>query len=390
MPERALAYDPNFDTVNHYQLQISETEISLEEFTRLQDQLNSRIRRNLETNLGERFNVELSQVSYQLDQNGNLKNPDHDEPFLEIVKRGQRYRQSIGSKETEREKAEVIGFQHVQELLQTTDDRRQTTVIVISPRGSESSAYQHNFFDIYEKSLPLDEDSPCLITMTRFTSQLSYEEFWKVAKYVDPSLPQPLRPTDAYFLSHPLTTDMPHEEILGKFNPKKDTMPLGEYQKLIEACTPLIITYINALENNPNSSEIRQIYNAILNFADHISLSGSDPANEGDPRFTCTVNVQSTINQFGSLPVRQVTTGCGIQSGFSPVTSYQLPVTGFSPFSVSEFGLTIDGCSECGGSANHFHCPQDKGGCGGRIPSGQGITKCPNCSLTKEQAGSRC
>lgn len=35
---------------------------------------------------------------------------------------------------------------------------------------------------------------------------------------------------------------------------------------------------------------------------------------------------------------------------------------------------------------NYFNCPK----CDYKIPSGQGITKCPNCGITKEEVGSTC
>lgn len=47
-------------------------------------------------------------------------------------------------------------------------------------------------------------------------------------------------------------------------------------------------------------------------------------------------------------------------------------------------------CDQCSNPEPHFHCPKDKGGCGGTIESGKGNTSCPHCGLTKEKAGSQC
>lgn len=47
-------------------------------------------------------------------------------------------------------------------------------------------------------------------------------------------------------------------------------------------------------------------------------------------------------------------------------------------------------CDQCSNPEPHFHCPEDKGGCGGTIESGKGNATCPHCGLTKEKAGSQC
>jgi len=50
------------------------------------------------------------------------------------------------------------------------------------------------------------------------------------------------------------------------------------------------------------------------------------------------------------------------------------------------------GVGGCSIRSPHFHCPPKKeGGCGGRIPSGKGITQCPHCGLDKDHyQGEKC
>ena len=355
-----LAYDPRFDIQAYRQLANLAGQLPQEELQRRKSQLGLRTRHNLETVLGERFNVEISQVSYSISLKGELINPDHDEPFLEIVRRGREYRQQFANRDDcLREEAEVAGFEKVQEILATRNQQPGTRIVVISPKGNEASVYQHNFFDIYQK------EGHEKVKMSRYTSRLSHHEFWGVARKLDPTLPTPLEPTDAYFLSRPIATDKSLDQILGMFSPDENTMPRDTHQRLLQACEPLINAYID----NPS----HRTYNAILNFADGLVL-GSDPQTAYPDNHLEIKPPQALIDFYGSLPVRPVSTGCGVQSGFTSIVNGQLSIVNFLPFSVSEFAL------------NYFHCP----GCGGQIESGRGITTCPHCGLTKEQAGSKC
>ncbi|OGD88981.1 hypothetical protein A3J17_01205 [Candidatus Curtissbacteria bacterium RIFCSPLOWO2_02_FULL_40_11] len=371
--EKILGYDPLFDINAYKGLADLKPQVSEEEFDRRKTQLNLRTRHNLETALGERFKVEISQVTYQV-IDGNLQSPEHDERFIEIIKRGQRYRQKNGSKETAREHAEVEGFARAEKIL--TDPRFDgVKIIIISPRGQNDSMYQHNFFDIWEKH------GDC-VTISRYTTSTTYKQFMKAAAAFDQFNNLPQNPCDADFLKTPLLTYKSLEPILALFPPDGNTITRQELEEITAICSQLIINYVN----NP----LLKTYNALLNFAD--ALAGKAPGLEAIIRKTAhfqtysTPDVGSLVNYFGSFPVRQVAAGCGLQTDFSSIVSGQLSVVN-SPFSVAEFGKS---CPECQTSADHFHCPREKGGCGGKIPSGAGITKCPHCSLTKEQAGSNC
>src|SRR3989338_3268543 len=165
-----LGYDPNLDLDAAAHLDNLKQALPTNEYERRQVQFEQAIRRNLETALGERFNIEISIVNYQL-IDGQLKSDEYDEPFLDRIKRGQRYRQLLGSLEVKREKAEVLGFARLEQLLPQISDTGSEKIIIISPQGNTDSVYQHNYFDIYQKQ----ESNK--VKMARYTSSLSLEEF---------------------------------------------------------------------------------------------------------------------------------------------------------------------------------------------------------------------
>ena len=355
-----LAYIVDFDIEAYRLLRILKTQLSQEEFQRRKNQLDLRTRHNLETALGERFQVELSQVDYQI-MDGQLKSEEHDEPFLEILKRGQEYRQDRGSSDVERELAEVIGFERVQEVIATGDMKHGTRIIVISPRGGGDSVYQHNFFDVYQLQNVQNEDGPRFVTMTRYTSGLTHEEFLEAADQIDSFNNLKQDSIDCDFLKTPLVTYQETAEILTIMRPDDETITLKDYQELIEKVSPLSDAYIKA----PS----QRIFNAILNLADEIVGGSPIPA----VKSSHTIDVESMINYFGSLPVRQVATGCGIQGGF-------MSMVNFSPFSVAEFGMTNSVFEDQYGP-REIHCEE----CGATYVRDAGMLegKCRFCSGTR-------
>ena len=351
MTERILGYDPLFDIEAYRRLQGLRLQVSVDEYNRLKNQLNTRTRHNLETALGERFKVELSQVIYQI-QDGQLVSSEHDQPFLEIIKRGQKYRQENGSNDTLRELAEVEGFTKVQDLLVSGNWPLDPKIIVISPRGQEDSIYQHNFFDVWEK----DGDR---IIMRRYTSSATYEQFRVAAEFLDPFNNLPGNPTDADFLKTPLITYKQIDEILALFPPDEGVITRQELANIIAICSQLIENYIN----NPSS----KTFTALLNFADALTFTPEvkSPYTSRVRMRITPMTVKRLIDFYGSQPARQVATGCGLQLGFRSTVSGQWSVVNFSPFSVSEFGIagaledqygTLEiHCEECG--ANYLRTP---------------------------------
>ena len=367
-----LGYEPLFDTQAYQALTSQENFLSQQEFIRRKKQLDTRTRRNLETALGERFNVELSHVIYRI-ENNQLVSDEHDEPFLEVVKRGQKYRQDRGSGDIKREIAEVTGFERVSQIL-TDPDFAEAKIIIIAPRGNQNSIYQHNFFDVYQvlaENEAENEDGPRLVSMTRYASSATCEEFRQVAEKIDSFNNLPQNPTDADFVKTPLITYRQTAEIAKIMYQDEKAMTRKDLQRLTAKVTPLIDAYIKA----PS----QKTYNAILNFADAIIFTGSGPDKykwqflQG-PTLT---NTEGVIHLYGNLTVRPVTAGCGIQGGLGQ--SSQLTLAN-SPFSVSEFGVKTTSfedqygsleihCEECGATYNRSH---------GRLEE-----KCRNCGGTR-------
>ena len=370
-----LGYDPNLDLDAAAHLDNLKHALPYAEYERKRIQFEQAIRRNLETALGERFNVEISIVNYQL-IDGQLKSDEYDEPFLDRIKRGQRYRQLLGSREVKREKAEVLGFARLEQLLPQISDTGSEKIIIISPQGDADSVYQHNFFDFYQKI------EPDKVKMSRYTSSSTLEDFGEAAKILGLEQPNGEKLNDAFFLSHPIVTGLPREQIIELFHPQEDTMPYDEYQTLILAITPLINKYIEVLKRG-DDDESKDLYRIILNVADEFVLNPQTRKHLARRLYTPSELAFWVIPQFSTHPVRFVAGGCGPQTlDFS--NSNYLSYTNSLPFSVSEYGNST--CPDCQGAENHFHCP----GCGSQIESGKGITKCPHCGLTKEEAGSKC
>lgn len=316
------------------------------------------IRKNLEADLGERFNVQISQVEFIFD-GPFLKSTQMAEPFIETIKKGIQHRQKYaGSHDRRRELAEFENFNKVQTYFGQDDDP-DTCVITISPRGPRDSCYQHNFFDIYQR----DQDGK--IIMRRYSSQMTIDQFAEAAKQIDSDFEPEAPVDDVYFLQNPLKTKLSIDQILAILHPDQTALKVEDLQALRTACGPLIDDYIE--------DRSRRRYRALLNFADDFILKPKE-------RKQLRLKLQNPdllpmlSAQLAARPVRQVITGCGSQGDQWSTVNGQLSVVNLMPFSVAEF------------ADNYFNCPR----CGGQIESGRGITTCPHCGLTKEQAGSKC
>ncbi|MBI2598719.1 hypothetical protein HYW40_00655 [Candidatus Curtissbacteria bacterium] len=336
---KALAYDPYFDVIAYRNLARSQASLPPYEYERRKNQLYLRTKHNLETEIGERLKVEISQVNYRL-LDSKLISEEHDEPFEEIVRRGRNWRLRNGNPiDSNREQAELEGFQKAQKILaESTPD---TKVVLISPRGSDGSDYKHNFFDIYEK------DGAEVITMSRYVSRNTYQDFWEQAQKIDPSLPTPIGLSDAFFLTHPLMTLLPKEKILAMFTRDPKILDFDKYRKIIEGCQAFIKNYLRSPSENT--------YKAIINLADEL-------AGYRQRLDLKLANIDSIIDHYAAQTVRTVATGCGF-SGNSK--SYNR-----SPWSVAEFGQ----------GQEWFTCPKCQYKASGPVGD-----SCPNCHLTKEE-----
>src|SRR3989344_694070 len=292
------------------------------------------IRKNLEADLGERFNIEISQVEYIFD-GPFLKSTQTDEPFIETIKRGIQNRQNYaGSHDRRRELAEFENFNKVQTYF-WEDDNPDTCVITIAARGSKGSCYQHNFFDVYEQT------TDGKIPMTRYASQMSIDQFKNAAKQIGPDFDSEPQVDDVYFLRNPIKTKLSKNQLLDIFHPDHDALKVKDNRALVSACQLLIEGYIK------DPSERRR--RILLNFADDFIF-------KPQTRKELTLKMQNPdflpmlSAQLAARPVRYVLTGCGAQGD-------QISIFNSAPFSVAEFGIANTSLEDQYGTLE-IHCEE--------------------------------
>ncbi len=323
-----------------------DVDIDIADFLRGQENpqiLAARKKHDLETMLGERFNVEIAQTTYNIN-NGQLHHSEFAEPFTDRIRLGIEYRRGRNSPDFERERAELEGFLDLESQIQNSQPG--TKFVIISPPGIN---YPKKFFDIYQR---VDND---IVQSSRYTSTLSNERLLAVAAELDiawqaASIANPNQtPTDAHFLRSPIKTSLPTEKILEKFHPEKDTLQNAEYKKLLEAAAPIILVYLAQLECNPQSQDVYKNFNALLNFADNWVLN---PQNRQSISQSTVSDIPRVINELAILPVRPVMAGCGLQTAYETAN-------GQAPYSVADYAPTRDKfgtleihCEECGAKYN--------------------------------------
>lgn len=357
IPKAQLAFNVELHISARRNFEIAEELLSPAEFKRQEEQLNLRFEEDLKSEIRERFCTQQYQTIYTL-RDGKLINSQYDQPFSQIIKKGIEFRRQNGSADQTREQAELIGFERVEQILNGAAE--PSTVVSISPRGTKESIYQRNFFDVFQKQ---ENDQ---IIMTRFTSTATLEGFQAAAQKLNPAVPRPIVPTDAYFLSHPLKTTVSLEQILEAIELDKTAMEKDYVETIVENCMPVILAYVN----NPSEAG----YIAAVNLADILAgkkmLSNSQFNDSAIERFSDSLSFRSTFNYLASLPVRPVQTGCGL-SGSSRLENPQ-PFSVLSAWSVADFGRgSLDN------DEGDFPCPR----CGETITYGAGITECPGCGL---------
>lgn len=306
--ESSLTYNVRLDFQAYQDLDKQKGWLSEPEYQLKLKNLTELTKTNVITSIGERLNVELFRTQYRLEEK-QLISPLYGEPFLEVVKRGQQFREQKGSRDVKREKAEVEGFKKAQELLADRNLGSDAKIIIISPRGDKNSIYQHNFYDVYEKGQDRN------INMYRYTSKHSYTQLWQTVQEVDPFNNIPDSSQDHDFLENPLVTYLSKENIQQLFNPDTKTMSIEEFIRTTNSsqCKNQIQAYFQALASGQDPGTLQHQYNLIAKAADIVS--GLDPQSK-------KINYQEHLN----TPLRIVATACGISGSVN------------NPFSVSEFG----------------------------------------------------
>lgn len=357
-----LTYDPTMDialyqTLNKYQVT---------ESTACKDAMksvDSYIHFQLETMLGERFNVLSSEYTLHVTPEG-LYSPQGKELMRTILRRGRDYRRKQGSKVTKREDAEVDGFELVTEpILMNPKTKEGTSVVSISP---PDGPYRKNFYDV---STVVGEGKNRQIRVRRYSSGLSIKDYKEKIPQTGINYKIPEDSTDAFFLSHPIRIDASSiysnpDTLHAFFHKTHSYMNRGDFEQIKKACDPLIHSYLSVLRENPyDLSRIAEKFDAILNGADEakgilekrkikdrsIGVPITDPLM--DKRIIFTAH---DILRFERQKVRPEMTGCGISLGFKKggesMNPFDKILKTFRPDSVSDFGEDDLGDRE-------FNCP---------------------------------
>ncbi|MBI3341774.1 hypothetical protein HY024_01495 [Candidatus Curtissbacteria bacterium] len=337
---RANNYEVLFDFGAYKELQNLKPFLEPEEYQRKREQLDARTKNNLLTTLMERFNVQVSQVRYEM-VNGKLKSPDHDDPMEDVIVRGQQYRLRNGNPiDRPREVAEVINFQKRQEALK----RGAKTNVYISPRGADGTDYIHHFFGTDE----VQADGSILTSI--YTLKIPHHELLEAIQKLNRNYakPQPGEPFDAFVIRNSIA-DVPIEKVLSVLHQDESSMPLSEFGVKVEIPTrELRDFYIKRAAEGATEQELSAIRKSMLKLADLSTGKDTftlDNANALADIQTLTRahGVQAIIALLATQQLRNVPTNCGIQESTT------------SAWSVGEFGFYRDGsgtlqiiCKTCG------------------------------------------
>jgi len=319
--DKPLAYNPFLDRDAYLKVSSAER-VSLNHYTRKQ----------LETHIGERLNVLLSTVRYNI-KDGHLHGQNLDEPAVEAFARGVG-RDGSTKEDIYRENAEVLGFSQTDEQLASPNAKAGDKILSISPPGG---SYQHNFYDIF--TLEEDEGGK-YVEMRRYSSGLNIGETVQMLKnggVVDENY----QASPEYSLSHPIKIEANHskfktpDSIHQYLHKDHKYASEEELAQVIKICTPLITSYINTLANNPYDLQGQLLnYNALL----YMQELAYDAIKTNDQRFLKGLALKSAfsyptrqeIEIMGRQPIRQAMIGCGFSGRFA-VNGYE---TMNSPFSV--------------------------------------------------------
>lgn len=360
-----VAYEPQFDRLA-YQVKEEEDKKDLDAYTK----------RNLETHLGERFNVLLSTTRFDV-RSGQVFPQNADEPFIQTLARGRDYRRLHGNAvDFAREEAEVLGFAKIEATLLSESAGVGDIDLSISQPGNKGTIYKHNFYDIF--TLKQDEKGK-FIEGRRYSSGLTIEETTKKLKdigLIDPNS----NPTAEKFLANPIRIDpkmslLKSADDIHKYLHKDHAYTSKEdFEEASRMIASLIVGYVNSLSENPfdqNDHNLR--LNAALNGMDlaiDLVQKNKNAAIFATPQFTEMFKDKNYVYALGAKPVRQVDTGCGSSGGFRVNGTKEMMK---SPFSLADKDLqkSSDKQTLC------CTCPF----CEKQVEAeiGGGTITCPNC-----------
>ncbi len=332
---QSLQFDPEFHRNEARQIN---SIVSIGEYRQRKEQFLEYIPFNVETALGERFNVSLSTYEYDID-GGIIYGKGIDEPAINSFRRGRDFRRKTGNPiDHAREDAEIEGFEKIQSHLTDPSTRVGSMMLSVSPKGGEGSSYGHNFYDIF--ILKETESGKRYIEARRYASGLDIDEYASVLMpfgvEIDKQNPDVGLLKDPIKIPPMLTPDDLHKYL----HKDKGFMSEEKFAVVRKHTKALRHEFAQSLLDDPdNNLEHERIYNAILNKADEIServgREGIEIWSKIEPIST-RFAVITDIENYSKKEVREVITGCGVSAGLGNGKEKT------SPFSVSEFGKNWD------------------------------------------------
>lgn len=365
---KLLAFDSQLVINDWHEISSLEGSIPPSEYAQRYIRYQEEQQTNLNTNIGERFNAVLFEVSYPI-KNKRLVNPFRDEYALDTVINGQQHR--LG-KSTDldhdqlRELAEIVSFSAVEIHLQ---DHPEDMLIIPSPDGGN---YNSNFVDIYR----LDSEKN-IVKMHRLAVSTSIQEHIDIAFNLTGEHLLTRHSADIELKSIVISTRKTFDEICSIYMPDEEAISLEEYQNLKIAYKPWVEMYMQAVQRGESKKQLDKLLIMGYKAMDIFLNKDSDSTNTITPHTIYKpVDIPRIIHILEPQSVRQVKTGCGIQVGSSSKTDLI-----FSSLFGSTFDLFNSTEQE---EVKDFRCPgkmEDGSDCTYIIKAYSGITTCPKCSL---------
>lgn len=343
---------------------------SFENYERMRHNFLSYEQMQMETHLGERFNVGLSRVEYEI-RDGQLYGKDMDKPFIDSMKKGRDIRKIDGQLvDRDREDAEIVGFEKIQALLLNPDTPVGTMMLSVSPKGPEGSSYQKNFYDIFTV---YERDGVRYVEARRYASGLKLDEYREKCKVfggveIDNADPA------ASLLANPIPVEntLSAQDLHEYLHNDHEFMDEKTFAIIKKHCEAIAKEFALALLDEPaNESRHALLFNAYLNKADEIAERIKKEGVENwDKRVPIgdAYAIRREVEWYGALEVKEVMTGCGVSGG------YEASKSTLTPYSVGEYSKDKYG-------ERTFNCPECKKE--NTRPYNQLLTNCQHCMSAK-------
>jgi hypothetical protein len=384
MGSQLLTYEPGLDRGVYATLKTFQDIPEQSAYVHTRNELNAQTSFSVETFIGERLNVGLSEFRYDL-RGGKMYGQGMDESLLDMIQRGRDCRDAIAKDvDRPRQDAEIEQFQKIENLLGNDQTQLGTTVISLSPPGGEGSSYAHNFYDVFV----LSEDANTkekYIAAHRYASDLSLEEYKQRAEELNPGYFAEHKndPIDSYFLSHPLVLDTKSslsgkpEDIHAALHKGHEFLSTEDFAEVKRVIAGLVSSYVNTLVENPDDELLLNSHlNYIMNSADDVATRLRRPSTgmhreRQKEEIMGPLLSREDILREGKKTVRSAGTGCGESKAFGTEDR--------GPSNMSEFSMRDFGTDKLGNRT--FDCP-DCGEMNVR-PVNQTIKECQHCGSSK-------